>query len=586
MWQFLKYVLATIVGLLFFSIIGFFILIGIAAASSDESVEVKPKSVLKLTLAQPIQEIGLDNPFAELGGPFSGGSVATGLNDIKSALANAKLDPNISGVYLNVENASAGWAMLQEVRDALIDFKKSKKFVYAYGEFMTEKGYYINSVADKIYLNPAGGMEWNGLSAEYDFYKGTLDKLGVKPVIFRVGDYKSAVEPFLRTDMSEASKAQTRSYLNSINDYNLAQIALSRKVSVAKLKTLADSLTIDSPAEALKNGLVTHTGYLDELETAIRKELALTDTKKIKYLSLSEYLKADKLVKESDSDNRIAVIVGEGAIVSGDGGDDLIGSDKMAAQIKKAREDKRVKAIVLRVNSGGGSSLASDVMWREVRLTKGKKPIIGSISDVAASGGYYMLMDCDKIVAHPNSITGSIGIFLLLFNAEGFFNDKLGVNFDRVNTNAHSDFPTVTREMTDFENQKLQKSINAGYATFTSKAAEGRKMSVEKLRAIASGRVWSGAEAKANGLVDEFGGLDDAIKLAAKSAKLKADDYQIKYYPEKRSVFDNLFKKMSSDAEERAIKAQLGNLAPYAKAIQKFKTMEGMQARMESFEIK
>ena len=586
MWQFLKYVLATIVGLLFFSIIGFFILIGIAAASSDESVEIKPKSVLKLTLAQPIQEIGLDNPFAELGGPFSGGSVATGLNDIKSALANAKLDPNISGVYLNVENASAGWAMLQEVRDALIDFKKSKKFVYAYGEFMTEKGYYINSVADKIYLNPAGGMEWNGLSAEYDFYKGTLDKLGVKPVIFRVGDYKSAVEPFLRTDMSEASKAQTRSYLNSINDYNLAQIALSRKVSVAKLKTLADSLTIDSPAEALKNGLVTHTGYLDELEMAIRKELALTDTKKIKYLSLSEYLKADKLVKESDSDNRIAVIVGEGAIVSGDGGDDLIGSDKMAAQIKKAREDKRVKAIVLRVNSGGGSSLASDVMWREVRLTKGKKPIIGSISDVAASGGYYMLMDCDKIVAHPNSITGSIGIFLLLFNAEGFFNDKLGVNFDRVNTNAHSDFPTVTREMTDFENQKLQKSINAGYATFTSKAAEGRKMSVEKLRAIASGRVWSGAEAKANGLVDEFGGLDDAIKLAAKSAKLKADDYQIKYYPEKRSVFDNLFKKMSSDAEERAIKAQLGNLAPYAKAIQKFKTMEGMQARMESFEIK
>ena len=586
MWQFLKYVLATIVGLLFFSIIGFFILIGIAAASSDESVEIKPKSVLKLTLAQPIQEIGLDNPFAELGGPFSGGSVATGLNDIKSALANAKLDPNISGVYLNVENASAGWAMLQEVRDALIDFKKSKKFVYAYGEFMTEKGYYINSVADKIYLNPAGGMEWNGLSAEYDFYKGTLDKLGVKPVIFRVGDYKSAVEPFLRTDMSEASKAQTLSYLNSINDYNLAQIALSRKVSVAKLKTLADSLTIDSPAEALKNGLVTHTGYLDELETAIRKELALTDTKKIKYLSLSEYLKADKLVKESDSDNRIAVIVGEGAIVSGDGGDDLIGSDKMAAQIKKAREDKRVKAIVLRVNSGGGSSLASDVMWREVRLTKGKKPIIGSISDVAASGGYYMLMDCDKIVAHPNSITGSIGIFLLLFNAEGFFNDKLGVNFDRVNTNAHSDFPTVTREMTDFENQKLQKSINAGYATFTSKAAEGRKMSVEKLRAIASGRVWSGAEAKANGLVDEFGGLDDAIKLAAKSAKLKADDYQIKYYPEKRSVFDNLFKKMSSDAEERAIKAQLGNLAPYAKAIQKFKTMEGMQARMESFEIK
>ena len=586
MWQFLKYVLATIVGLLFFSIIGFFILIGIAAASSDESVEIKPKSVLKLTLAQPIQEIGLDNPFAELGGPFSGGSVATGLNDIKSALANAKLDPNISGVYLNVENASAGWAMLQEVRDALIDFKKSKKFVYAYGEFMTEKGYYINSVADKIYLNPAGGMEWNGLSAEYDFYKGTLDKLGVKPVIFRVGDYKSAVEPFLRTDMSEASKAQTRSYLNSINDYNLAQIALSRKVSVAKLKTLADSLTIDSPAEALKNGLVTHTGYLDELEMAIRKELALTDTKKIKYLSLSEYLKADKLVKESDSDNRIAVIVGEGAIVSGDGGDDLIGSDKMAAQIKKAREDKRVKAIVLRVNSGGGSSLASDVMWREVRLTKGKKPIIGSISDVAASGGYYMLMDCDKIVAHPNSITGSIGIFLLLFNAEGFFNDKLGVNFDRVNTNAHSDFPTVTREMTDFENQKLQKSINAGYATFTSKAAEGRKMSVEKLRAIASGRVWSGAEAKANGLVDEFGGLDDAIKLAAKSAKLKADDYQIKYYPEKRSVFDNLFKKMSSDAEERAIKAQLGSLAPYAKAIQKFKTMEGMQARMESFEIK
>ena len=586
MWQFIKYVLATIVGLLLFSIVGSLILIGIAASSSGDSVEVKPKSVLKLSLSQPVQEIGLDNPLAALGGPFAGGSESTGLNDIRTALANAKIDPNVSGVYLNVENVAAGWATLQEIRDALIDFKKSKKFVYAYGEFMTEKGYYINSIADKIYLNPAGGMEWNGLSAEYDFYKGTLDKLGVKPVIFRVGDYKSAVEPFLRTDMSDASKAQTRSYLNSINDYNLTQVAQSRKISVAKLKALADSLTIDSPAEALKSGLVTHVGYLDELETAIKKELSLEDSKKIKYLSLSDYLKAEKMIKESESDNRIAVIVGEGSIVSGDGGDDMIGSDKIAAQIKKAREDKRVKAIVLRVNSGGGSSLASDVMWREVKLTRGKKPIIGSMSDVAASGGYYMLMDCDKIVAHPNTITGSIGIFLLLFNAEGFFNDKLGVNFDRVNTNAHSDFPTVTRTLSDFENKKLQKGVDAGYATFTSKAAQGRKMSVEKLRSIASGRVWSGAEAKQNGLIDELGGLEDAIRLAAKSAKLNANDYQVKYYPEKRSVFDDFFKKVSADAEERAVKAQLGNLAPYAKAVQRLNSMQGMQARMESFDIR
>lgn len=578
MWQFIKYVFATIIGLFLFSLLGFFLFVGILAAvgSSEDSTPMESNSVLKLNLNNPIQEVAVENPFAE----FSGGQGnVLGLLDIRSALANAKQDPNIKGVYLDVQYPMVGWATAEEIRDAIIDFKKSKKFVYAYGEVMTEKAYYLASVADKIYLNPAGGMEWNGLSAEYDFYKGTLDKLEVKPLVFRVGEYKSAVEPFFRENMSDANRLQNQVLINNIFDHAIEKISQSRGITPTQLKNLADSLSVDSPQDALKNKLVTHVGYYDEVETALRKELKVDEDEKIKFVGLSKYLKAEKHVKEGSSDNRIAVIIGEGAIISGKSNDGNIGSETIMEELRKARQDKKVKAVVLRVNSPGGSALASDVMWREIQLTRKEKPVIASMSDVAASGGYYMAMGCDKIVAHPNTITGSIGVFSVLFNFEDAFRNKLGITFDRVNTNAHSDWPSVTRDMTPFENNRLQRSTENIYAVFTKKAAEGRKMPLEKLQSLASGRVWSGREAKQNGLIDEFGGLDKAIEIAAKSAKLKEGEYRVRY-PKEKNVFEEVITKFSNDAEEAMLQQKLGNFAPYLKTLKKLQQMEGVQARL------
>ena len=578
MWQFIKYVFATIVGLFLFSILGFFLFVGIVAAvgSSEDSTPIETNSVLKLNLNNPIQEVAVENPFAE----FSGGQGnVLGLLDIRSALANAKQDPNIKGVYLDVQYPMVGWATAEEIRDAILDFKKSNKFVYAYGEVMTEKAYYLASVADKIYLNPAGGMEWNGLSAEYDFYKGTLDKLEVKPLIFRVGEYKSAVEPFFRENMSDASRLQNQVLINNIFDHAVDKISQARKITPTQLKNLADSLSIDSPQDALTHKLITHVGYYDEVESALRKELKLGEDDKIKFVGLSKYSKAEKQVKEGSSDNRIAVIIGEGAIMSGKSNDGNIGSETIVEELRKARKDKKVKAVVLRINSPGGSALASDVMWREVQLTRKEKPVIASMSDVAASGGYYMAMGCDKIVAHPNTITGSIGVFSVLFNFQNTFRNKLGITFDRVNTNAHSDWPSVTREMTPFENNRMQRSTENIYAVFTKKAAEGRKMSLEKLKSLASGRVWSGREAKGNGLIDEFGGLDKAIEIAAKSAKLKEGDYRVRY-PKEKNVFEEMITKFSNNAEEAMLQQKLGDFAPYLKTLKKLQQMEGTQARL------
>ncbi len=584
MLQFLKYVLATIVGLLLFSFIGFLILVGIGTAmsSSEKKTTVKENTVLKIDLDKPIEERSVDNPFNGFG-PLSGSGDAIGLIEFKKTLKEAKDDKNIKGIYLQTENPMAGWASLEEVRKALIDFKGSKKFVYAYAETMTEKGYYLASVADKIYLNPAGDLEWNGLNAELSFFKGTLDKLGIKPEIFKVGDFKSAVEPFIRENMSDPNRLQVNSFLSSINNHMLVGIAQSRGLRVDSLKRYADELTIQKPADALRTKLVTNVGYQDELENLIRKQLGVEEKKKINYVSLQKYENSEKKSDEGSGSNRIAVIIASGDIHSGKSGDNSIGSETIVEEIRKARLDDKVKAIVLRVNSGGGSALASDVMYREVQLARKAKPVIGSMSDYAASGGYYMLMGCDKIVAQPNTITGSIGVFSLLFNTENFFKDKLGVTYDRVKTNTNADFPSATHEMTPFQKQTMQRATERIYAEFTSKAAAGRKLPVDSLRAIAGGRVWTGTQGKAIGLVDQLGGLDEAVKLAAQSAKLKEGDFQLRYQPRKKEFFEQLMNSFGGN-EEAKIQAQLGELAPYVKYMKKLKTMEGIQMRLP-FEI-
>ncbi|MBD2757336.1 signal peptide peptidase SppA [Spirosoma validum] len=578
--QFLKYVLATIVGLMLFSFVGFLLLLGIGAAfsSSDSKTTVSANSVLKLDLDKPIEERSSENPFSDFGPVRSSGD-AIGLIELKQSLKNAKEDDNIKGIYLQTESPTAGWASLEEIRNALIDFKQSKKFVYVYSESMSEKGYYLASVADKIYLNPAGDLEWNGLNAELSFFKGTLDKLGVKPEIFRVGEFKSAIEPFIRENMSEPNKLQVTSFLNSINDHMLVRVAQSRNLRVDSLKQYADKLTIQKPEDALRTKLITNVGYQDELESVIRKQLGVAEKKKINYVSLSKYEQSEKDDAEGSGSNRIAVIVATGDIHTGKNGDNSIGSETIVEELRKARLDDKVKAIVLRVNSGGGSALASDIMYREVELARKAKPVIGSMSDYAASGGYYMLMGCNKIVAEPNTITGSIGVFALLFNTETFLKDKLGVTFDRVKTNENADFPAATHEMTPFQKQTMQRSTERIYADFTSKAAAGRKLPVDSIRAIAGGRVWTGIQGKALGLVDQLGGLDDAVKLAAQSAKLKDGDYKLKYQPRKKPFFEQIMSSFGGDEESR-IQAQLGELAPYVKYMKKLKTMEGIQMRM------
>jgi len=581
MLQFFKYVFATLVGIFVFFLVSIFILIGIGSMlSSEDKVVVEEKSVLKLDLNKPIQEIGVENPLADIGGPFAGNENVTGLKDIVDALKSAQNDNKIKGIYLKAENPVAGWATLEEIRNQLLEFKKSKKFVVAYGESFSEKGYYLASVGNKIYLNPAGGMEWNGMSAEYSFFKGTFDKLEIKPEVFRVGSFKSAIEMFSRENMSDSSKKQSAELIGAIYGNFLKNVSTSRNVPVDRLKNFADSLTIDNPEAALKNKLVTDLGYWDEFESYIKKDLSIEADKNISYIGVDKYNKSDAVPAEGDFNNRIGVLVAEGEINSGKGSSESIGSDDFIKELKKIRDNDKIKAIVIRINSPGGSALASDVMWREIQLTAKKKPVIASMSDVAASGGYYMAMGCDKIIAQPNTITGSIGIFGLIFNVKDFMNNKLGVTFDAVKTSEHADWPTATRDMTEFEKSMIQKSVNEGYEKFTSKAAAGRKMPVEKLRSLAQGRVWSGVEAKANGLVDELGGVDDAIKIAAKAAKLKDGDYRVRYYPEKKKPIEELLSKMMDDSEEKVIDKNLGDLSSYVKMYKKLMNMGGTQTRM------
>jgi protease IV len=584
MLQFLKYVLATIVGLLLFAVISVFILIGIGAAmgSSSEEVSLKDNSVLKLDFNRPIVENATDdeNPFKSFGGPFAEGADNLGLVQIRDGLKRAAADSHIKGIYLQANYPQAGYSSLEEIRNALLEFKKSGKFIYSYGEMFSEKGYYLSSVSDKIYLNPSGGMDFNGISAEVSFFKGALDKLDIKPVVFRVGEFKSAVEPYLRENMSDANKAQYASLLGSLNNHIFEQIAKSRNIQVADLKNIADNLVAYKPQGALGSKLVTNVGYYDEFESDLKKTLKRDADDKIEFVGLTKFLKAESAIPYNDSNNKIAVIVGEGAIVGSKADKGNIGSDDWVAELKKAREDKKVKAIVLRIDSPGGSALASDVMWREVELTKKVKPVVASMGDYAASGGYYMAMGAETIVAQPTTITGSIGIFAQFFNFENFLKNKLGITHDRVNTNAHSDFPTVTREMDEFEKAWFQKSIENGYETFTTKAAKGRNMSVEKLKSLAGGRVWSGIEAKQNGLVDELGGLEDAVKIAAKKAKLKEGDYKTRFYPQPKNFIEEFLEKKGDEAEAKLLQSQFGDLAPYVKQLKDLKAREGVMMLM------
>jgi protease IV len=580
MLQFFKYVLATIVGFFLFFILSFFVLIGIGAAFSggDKTTDVKSNSVLQIDLNNQLSEMSTkEDDFSAV---FSNSPSKIGLHDLKSAIANAKLDPNIKAISLKLEYPMAGFAQIEELRNQLLDFKKSGKKIYTYGEVMTEKAIFISSVADKSFINPAGGLEFNGLESDIMFYKGLFEKIGVKPLVFKVGDFKSAVEPFIRTDMSPENKLQVKSYLGSIADHMYTKIGEAKGISKTEIDNILNQNLIQEPEDAVKYKLLSHVGYFDQYEAEIKKDLSIKDDAKISYTKLAAYANAKKYVKEGSSSNKIAVIIAEGEIQSGDAEGDVISSEAFIKDLKKARNDKKIKAIVLRINSPGGSAMASDVMWREIELTKKVKPVIASMGDVAASGGYYMAMGCDAIVAQPTTITGSIGIFGMLFNTKELLNSKLGITVDGVTTHTYANSPSLTREMSDAEKMMIQNSVNKGYEKFTAKAAAGRKMSIDNLKAVASGRVWTGTQAKANGLVDVIGGIDDAVKLAADKSKLKAGDYQVKYYPFAKSEFEQIMNKIGKNKEDAALKEYLGVFYPYAKEIKNLQKMDQLQARL------
>jgi protease-4 len=576
--SFFKYTFATVLGLFLFFFVGLMILIGIGAASGNETVEVKDNSVLKIDLSQPIAEREQNNPLEDLGIPGAGGNV-TGLYELKKAIAKAKSDEKIKGILLEGSFGRMGYATNEEIRAALLDFKKSGKFIYSYGEYFSESNFYTATVSDSIFLNPEGLVEFNGISSEIMFFKGALDKLEIQPEVFRVGEFKSAVEPFLRENMSDANRLQATSFLNSINQHVMSQVAVNRKLTPESVKVSSDSMKARSAEDAVRLGLVSKAAYYDQVLSTLKKKLGVEKDDDINFISYNKYRKAESEEESSASDNKIAIIFGQGEINSGKGDNESIGSDKICEALRKARNDSKIKAVVLRINSPGGSALASDVMWREIQLTKKEKPVIASMSDVAASGGYYMAMGCDKIVAHPTTITGSIGVFGLMFNAQNMFKNKLGITFDGVKTGAYSDIGNGTRPFTEGEKQIIQSEVDKIYETFTTKAAAGRKMPVETLKSLAGGRVWSGTEAKANGLVDELGGLDKAIELAAAQAKI-GKDYRIKLLPAQKNFIEEIMEQIGGEARVSMAKAELGELYPLVKQFQKIKTMEGINARL------
>ncbi|MGE0931896.1 signal peptide peptidase SppA [Peijinzhouia sedimentorum] len=582
--KFFLNVLSTIVGLILFMFIGFFIFVGlIGILSSEPEVRIKNQSVLHLNLNRVIQEQTVDNPFAELGMFGSGVNSPLGLIDLKKALKDASTDPKIEGIYLESNFPVAGFSTLSEIRQSLQEFKDNGKFIVAYGEFYSEQGYYIASIADAVHMFPEGEVELNGLGSEFVSIKNTLEKIGVEPEIFRVGDYKSAVEPFLNEKMSPENREQTESFLNSIYDTVIERIAASRNIELARLHEISDEMLVREPADAVTYKLVDQLSYQDQMYADIKNRLGLEEEADIEFVSVNKYMKVTNTDKYSP--NKIAVMVASGNIVSGKagGGQEIIASDSFNEEIRKLRDDNSVKAVVLRINSPGGSALASDAMWREIELLKEKKPVITSMSDYAASGGYYMAMGTDYIMAEPTTITGSIGVFGLWFNAERLLNDKLGVNTDYVSTGRYSNFLSLSKPMTEEERQIMQKGVERTYATFTNKAAEGRDMQIEDLLAVASGRVWSGAQAVDNGLVDELGGLDDAVKKAAEMAEV--EEYRVLVFPPKVDFIQELINSLNQDVSVRIAKAQLGELYPIMENIKAIKQYEGPQARMP-FELR
>ena len=548
----------------------------ISGLSGDgEKVLIEENSVLHLKLDVPITENEIENPLEGL--PIPGAVSPLGLLQFKKVIANAKTDSKIKGIYLDLSIFMGGYGVAKEVRDALLDFRDGGKWVVAYSEMYTEQAYYVASAADNVYLNPEGEMEFNGLSVEVSFFKKMFDKLDIKPQIFRVGDFKSAVEPFMLDKMSNENRLQLNELISDLHHTMLQDISKSRNISYDDLKRMADKMSVTDTKGALQFGLVDSLLYFDQVQDHLRQRLGLAIDAEINFVKFGKYKKSFSAY--DDSKNEIAVIVADGDILPGKAQNGVIGSDSFAEELRKARNNDRIKAIVLRINSPGGSALASDVMWREIMLTTKVKPVIASMSDYAASGGYYLAMGCDTIVAQPTTITGSIGVFSVLFDVSSFLDNKIGITFDEVKTGEVGELVTITRPLTDVEKAVWQKKTEEIYNSFTEKAAEGRNMSVEELRKVASGRVWTGAQAKERGLVDVLGNFEDAVEIAAAKAGVQ-DDYRIRYYPTQKTFIEQWLNDAEDYTNTRLLKGELGDQYPAYMRLKNMKNYQGSQTRL------
>ncbi len=579
--SFFKYVLATITGIVISFVVLFIVLMGIigaiiSSASSDQEVVVKSNSVLYLSFDYDITERSEANPLGSLNLPgYSTKNI--GLDDILARIKYAATDGNIKGIYLDASHVGVGFASLKEVRDELLAFKKTGKFVVAYNAGYDQKAYYVASIADKVYVNPQGTIDFKGLASSTMFYKDLLDKVGVEMQIVKVGTFKSAVEPYFLNKMSEPNRLQVTSYLGSIYTTFIDEIAASRKISSDSLRAIANNYLVRDADDAVKYKLADAKLYKDELLSDLRKRLKISEKDDISFVSLLDY---NKKVKDDVSGSEVAVLYAAGEIVDGEGtGPGQIGGDKFSRELRKLREDDAVKAVVLRVNSPGGSALASDIIWREVVLTKKVKPVIVSMGDLAASGGYYISAAADSIFAEPTTITGSIGVFGVIPNFQNLMNNKIGVHYDGVKTGRFADLMTsFDRPLTAEERDIIQREVDKVYGTFTKVVADGRKLSIADVDSIGQGRVWTGAQGLNNKLVDRLGNLDTAIQAAAKKAKLS--NYKVSQYPEKEDPFTSILNNSKEKVQVWLAKEQMGEYYRYFDVMKKATAQTGVQARL------
>ncbi|MBN1924934.1 MAG: signal peptide peptidase SppA [Prolixibacteraceae bacterium] len=584
--SFLKYTLATITGIIVVSLVSFFIMMGIVAAiisSSEKEVVIKDKSMLKITLDAQVVDRAPNDPFQNLDLPGFSGNKRLGLDNILSAIEKAKDEDKIKGIYLELDNVYAGFAACEEIRKALVDFKESGKFIYAYSEMYSQKAYYLASVADKVFINPEGMLTFTGLASNQIFLKNALEKLGIDMQVIRHGKFKAAVEPFLLDKMSPENREQVEVYMGSIWKNFVEEISVSRNISVERLNEIADENMMFRVTETLlENGLVDSVLYEDQLIDFLRGETGIKAPKGIPLVNITDMAAVPEKRKEKGlAKDKLAVIYAAGDIGmegSSSMGDESINAPEIAREIRKARQDSTIKAIVFRVNSPGGSSLASDIIWREVKLAAEEKVMVVSMGNLAASGGYYIACAADTIVANPTTITGSIGVFGLIPNTQELFEDKLGINFDVVKTNKLSDMPSGNRPLTSTEKAILQEMVDDVYTTFVNHVSEGRGMTFEEVDAIGQGRVWTGENALELGLVDALGDLDYAINLAVEMAGL--DHYRTVKLPKQKDPIQELLEGFSTSIRINIIEKELGSNVKYYQLLEEIKGKSGIMARM------